>query len=198
MEAPAIVVGSAPCLHEDLNKALDLYPFAFVVTVNGACVEVEHVDAIVAGHTNKAEQFTKARKAAFPNGESFEVWANWASPNRKEGQREYPSVTRWFGGDVSTGATSAAKAARMLLQAGYGPVILCGCPLDGSGYFEGESKKGYSIRHDCRRVGDPGEDGHRTIQNYRNKFEKLASTEFKGRVFSMSGRTRKWLGAPPE
>ena len=42
----AVVVGSAPCLHEDLKRALELYPFAFICAVNGACVEIEELDAI--------------------------------------------------------------------------------------------------------------------------------------------------------
>ena len=83
-----------------------------------------------------------------------------------------------------------------MLHLGYDRVILCGCPLDASGYFEGESKKGRAIGHDCRRVGDPSQNLHRTIENYRDKFAKLAKGEFKGKVFSMSGLTRKLLGEP--
>lgn len=194
VDRAGIVVGSAPCLHHDLKAALKRYPDAFILTVNGACVEVEHVDAILAGHTNKAEQFTKARRAIFPDSE-FEVWASWARRGR-EPKAEYPSVTRWFGPDVISGATSAAKGVLMLLQAGYGPVIMCGCPLDGSGYFDGESKKGHGIGHDCRRVGDPAEQDNPAIQSYREKFKRNIGKNFKGRVFSMSGFTREVLGAP--
>jgi len=110
----AIVVGSAPCLHDDLKRALELYTFAFIVTVNGACVEIKDADAIVCGHTSKSEAFVKARLAAFPDGKPFEVFANWT----REGGRpvlEHRSVTKWFGAEVSTGATSAAKAVRMML-----------------------------------------------------------------------------------
>lgn len=193
----AIVVGSAPCLHDDLERALELYPFAFIATVNGACVEIEHMDALVAGHTVKAGLFVAARDAAFPDGKPYEVWANYGSPNRRdEFQRDHRTVTNWFGPELSTGATSAAKAVRMTLAMDYDPVILCGCPLDNSGYFEGESQKGKSIGHDCRRVGDPDQNVHRTIVNYRDKFERLAKGEFKDKVFSMSGLTRKWLGEP--
>ncbi len=191
----AIVVGSAPCLHEDLQRALELYPFAFICTVNGACVEVEEADAIISGHTNKAEIFTEARRKAFPNGKPFDVFANGA----REGNQfkfDYPSVTRWFGRDCSTGATSAAKAARMMFEIGFEQVILCGCPLDSSGYFSGESEKGRSISHDCRRLGDPEQTQSRAVEGYRRKFKKLADGEFKGRVFSMSGLTREWLGEP--
>lgn len=196
MTKPAIVVGSAPCLYDDLEKALELYPFAFVIAVNGACVALENIDAFVAGHTAKAEHFAQARRNAYPE-KPVEVWANWT---RKEGpppRLTYPSVTRWFGAGVSSGATSAGKATRMALSLGYEPVIICGCPLDNSGYFEGESQKGKAIGHDCRRVGDPDQNVHRTILNYRDKFAKLAKGEFKGKVFSMSGLTRKLLGAPP-
>ena len=123
----AIVVGSAPCYKADLEAALEAYPFAYIITVNGACAAVEYADAIVAGHTNKAEIFVKARREAFPKGKPFEVFANWARPGR-EPKVLYPSVTRWFDGTMSTGATSAAKAARMALHLGYEPVILAGCP----------------------------------------------------------------------
>lgn len=195
MKGTAIVVGSAPCLHDDLKRALELYPFAFVCTVNGACAEIEEVDAIAAGHTSKAEIFTEARRKAFPNGKPFEVFANCGSDS-KQFKQEFPSVTRWFSPACSTGATSAAKAARMMFEMGWGQVILCGCPLDSSGYFPGESQKGRSIGHDCRRLGDPKEAQSRAIEGYRRKFKKLADTEFKGRVFSMSGLTRDWLGEP--
>lgn len=191
----AIVVGSAPCLHDDLKRALELYPFAFICTVNGACIEIEEVDAIVAGHTNKAEIFTEARRKAFPTGKPFDVFANWAGGG-KPPRHEYPSVTKWFSKNCSTGATSAAKAARMMFEMEFEQVILCGCPLDSSGYFPGESQKGLSISHDCRRLGDPKEAQARAIEGYRRKFKKLAEGEFKGKVFSMSGLTRKWLGEP--
>ena len=138
----AIVVGSAPCLHEDLKRALELYPFAFICAVNGACVEIEELDAIVSGHTDKAEIFTEARRKAFPEGKPFDVFANWARPGR-EPKQEYPSVTRWLGAGCSTGATSAAKAVRMTCEMGYEKVILCGCPCDCSVYVTGESDVGW-------------------------------------------------------
>jgi hypothetical protein len=189
-------VGSAPCYLDDYHRAKAIFPDAFVALVNGACTEIEEADAIVAGHTNKAEKFTAARRAVFPNSK-FEVYANCGSPRaRTTNPQDYPSVTKWFGPEVSTGATSAAKAARMMLALGYEPVVLCGCPLDGSGYFSGESQKGVRIPHDCRRAGDPVENEHRTIIGYREKFRKLAEREFKGKVFSMSGLTRDLLGEP--
>ena len=182
-------------MHEDLKRALELYPFAFICAVNGACVEIEELDAIVSGHTDKAEIFTEARRKAFPEGKPFDVFANWARQD-KPPKFDYPSVTRWFSAHCSTGATSAAKAVRMMFEMGYEKVILCGCPLDSSGYFPGESEKGRSISHNCRRLGEPKEAQSRAVEGYRRKFKKLAEGEFKGKVFSMSGLTREWLGEP--
>jgi len=73
MKGAAIVVGSAPCLHDDLKRALEIYPFAFIITVNGACVEVPEADAIVAGHTTKAEIFVA--EVRIVNGSSLDSTA---------------------------------------------------------------------------------------------------------------------------
>lgn len=192
---PAIVVGSAPCYREDLDAASKRYPDAFVMTVNGACVAVEEADAMMVGHLENVERYEEARANEFPD-KPIELWAKCNTQHLKQYKAGHPGVTHWFGLDVASGATSAAIAVRMLLQVGYEPVVMCGCPLDNSGYFEGEDYK-ISVRHDCRRVGAPEEDSHRTIRNYRDKFERLAKGRFEGRVFSMSGLTRKLLGPPP-
>lgn len=196
---PAVVVGSAPCAFEDLEAALWLLEDPFLIAVNGACTMVEHIDVMVAGHTAKAPAFVKARLEAFP-GKLPEVWANYAlplkrHPNRKYPTAEYPMVTRWFDATHSLGGTSASKAAKMGLTAGYGPIVLAGCPLDNSGYSFDEAK----VKHDagCKRVGDKQWDQHKTILRYRAAMAKLAEGEFKGKVFSMSGYSRQVLGHPP-
>jgi hypothetical protein len=116
-------------------------------------------------------------------------------PGKKPPTEELPQVTRWFDATHSTGATSAGKASKMALTAGYGPVVLAGCPMDASGYDFAEAR----VKHDvgCKRVGDPRHDQHKTILRYRAAMARLAGGEFKGKVFSMSGYTRDCLGAPP-
>ena len=192
-----LVVGSAPCLHDDMKAAFDLYPDAHVMLVNGACVAVEEAEHVLAGHREKAEYFAEARRTAFP----FALpWRLHANGHKLDAQRKAatPSVTDWWDWSVSTGATSIGKGARIGLRMGYSPIILCGAPMDGSGYFPGESVVGREIRHLCRRVGDPAQQDHRTIVGYRNKFARLAADEFKGKVFSMSGFTRECLGSPTD
>ena len=192
MTGTLIVVGSAPCLYDDLKKALELRPFAAVMLVNGACTSIEQADHMLSGHTVKAEQFVAARKKAFPDASPIRVHANWAKRSSRP-EKELPSVTDWHGAEMSTGATSIAKGARIGLRAlGFDEIILCGAPMDGSGYAGTEAV----VRHDCRRIGDPNHQGHRTIEGYRAKFARLAESEFKGKVFSMSGFTRDCLGEP--
>jgi hypothetical protein len=190
-----LVVGSAPCALEDLEKAQALYPFADVMLVNGACTLVKNAEHLVAGHTGKAEEFVAARKRAFPNAGPIHVHANWASKRRASLSASFPSVTHWWEGDVSSGATSAGKAALIGIKMGFWPIILCGCPMDGSGYHpdEGTLTKDPS----CQRIGDPKMQERRTIKRYRERMANLAQTTFLGQVFSMSGFTRMVLGAPP-
>lgn len=192
-----LVVGSAPCLYADLEAAKQVSLDYQVMLVNGACVAVEEAQHVLSGHTDKAEQFAAARHAAFPLALPWRVHATRYTRNQPMEAR-YPSVTDWWGAEMSSGATSAGKAALIGLAMGFARVILCGCPMDGSGYFPGESTSGGPIKHEaaCQRVGDATKQNRRTIVRYRAKMAELARTTFKGRVFSMSGYTRQVLGAP--
>lgn len=191
------VVGSAPCLFEDLAAAKTLYWDYEIMLVNGACTAVEDAQHVLAGHTAKSEIFAEERRKRFPNAKPWKLHANWALPKNRAGQYpcdEFPSVTDWWEGAFSTGATSAAKAARIGLAMGFAPVILCGCPMDGSGYSPAEAK----IKHDCARIGDRGAQMAPIIESYKRKMALLAKGEFRGKVYSMSGFTRAVLGQPPQ
>ena len=68
---------------------------------------------------------------------------------------------------------------------GYGPVVICGGPLDNTPhYFEPDW-----IRSNFEKEVPDTVDGNLAIWNHARK-------AFAGRVFSMSGRTREFLGAP--
>lgn len=184
------MIGSAPCLHEDVSQALSKRPVADLMLVNGACTLIEHAEHVLAGHAVKAEIFAKARRDAFPNAIPWKLHATWA--RREEAPKEtYPSVTDWWGGGMVTGSTSIAKGVRIGLALGYDEIILCGSPMDGSGYALGEA----NIKHDCLRVGDASSQNRRIIKMYREKFKKLADGEFRNKVWSMSGFTRDCLGS---
>lgn len=191
-----LIVGSAPCALDDLAAARKLYPDAEVMLVNGACTMVRDAEHMLSGHTVKAEEFVAARKKAFPGAPLPRVHANTLSKNARQYARQYPSVTDWWGPEMSSGATSAGKASLIGIRMGFYPVILCGCPMDGSGYAPTEAV----VKHDssCQRVGDPKYQDRRTIKRYKETFVALSKTDFAGKVFSMSGFTRQHLGGPPE
>lgn len=195
---PLIVVGSAPCLYEDFEAALSIYPTADVMLINEAAGALPEGDHILAGHTVKAELFAAYRREKFPDCRPFRVHANWTARKEPPPKAMYPSVTDWWGADVSSGATSAGKAIRIGLKLGYSPIVLCGCPMNGGGYFNESETARFDLPKfgKCRRVGFDKEQSHRTIVRYRETFKKLAETEWKGKVFSMSGYTRELLGAP--
>lgn len=190
-----LVVGSAPCALEDLAAAKRLYSTAEVMLVNGACTMVENAEHMLAGHTAKANQFVAARDKAFPFADPIRVHANTLIKHRRNYELMYPVVTDWWGPEMSSGATSAGKAALIGMAMGFDPIVLCGCPMDGSGYAPNEAV----VPHDrsCARVGHAAAQGKRMILSYREKMISLARTTFKGKVFSMSGFTREHLGAPP-
>lgn len=205
-----LVVGSAPCVFEDVNRALSLRPFAELMLVNGACTAFENAEHMLAGHEEKAEFFVRERRIRFPNAPPIEVHG-CCHPHRKEMMSGmFPSVTRWWPHEMGVGATSASKAAKIAFMLGATEVILCGCPMDQPGYFPGEAKVNQHVM--CLRIGDHGkafnlfrQNGEplpvqeaRIIKGYRANLKLLADGEFKGRVFSMSGFTQQCLGAPPE
>lgn len=192
MSGTLLVVGSAPCLHDDIARALKLRPNASLMLVNGACTVIEHADHVLAGHTDKAELFAAARRKKFPNARPWRLHATTDSKNAERNRARYPSVTDWHSKEFCTGATSAAKGAKIgLLALGFDEVILCGAPMDGSGYAPGEAV----VPHDCHRVGDPTKQDRLAIQGYKRKYRQFAE-QFRGRVFSMSGFTRECSGEP--
>lgn len=198
-----LVVGSAPCALEDLGRAKDCYPDHEIMLVNGACTLVEKAEHMLAGHTTKVKEFKWARQSAFPNAPLPKIHASWAMPSRHRRvedqqralRRDFPDVDVWWGGDVSSGATSAGKAALIGLRLGFGTIVLCGCPMDGSGYHPGEAK--VTVEAGMQRVGDPKMQQRATIRRYRDRMANLAMGDFRGRVYSMSGYTRQVLGEPP-
>lgn len=178
-----LVVGSAACVFDDLKRARAVRPHAHVLLINGAAQLVRDAQHVLAGHCEKAHLFMAARQRKFPDAPPVYVHASVRS-----GKPMPECVThRWRG--VATGATSAWKAVRIGKAMGYEEVILCGCPMNDSGYAPGESD---GIGHDCARIG-LGQG--RMYQNYRDSFRRKAAGEGE-RVYSMSGYSRELLGAP--
>lgn len=88
-----------------------------------------------------------------------------------------------WGGHATSGLGATIAGAGM----GYDLVVLCGVPLD-DGPHNGEPPwRRCTFTNEAAVSGDSG------INRYWQKARDMA---FNGRVKSMSGRTREWLGAP--
>lgn len=91
---------------------------------------------------------------------------------------------KWpFGGH----ATSGLGAALTGVCLGYDKIILCGMPLD-NGPHNGEPPW-----RRCNFTREAASTVHGDINNHWKRARDLL---FKGRVKSMSGRTKEWLGSP--
>lgn len=184
-----IVLGSAPCLYADLDSALSIRPEAHVIAVNEACGAVERIDHILAGHCDKARMFLDYRLKKFPDSDPVYIHAT-----RRRDFTEPSCVTHWWH-ECIVGGTSAWKAARIGVGMGYQEIIMAGCPLDLSGYFNPKETKGF--KHECRRVGEPLDDGSPSQLTLRYRKEFLRNAVLFGHnVRSMSGWSREVLGAP--
>ena len=83
---------------------------------------------------------------------------------------------------ANNGGTSSLFAVKVALACGYNRVILAGVPLDRSGhYYDGS---GVETDYDCRAI--------------RAVWDQAAAEVFAGRVRSMSGQTREFLGFPDD
>jgi hypothetical protein len=216
-----LVIGSAPCLYDDVKRALELRPFAEGILLNGACAALEWPGHLLFNHEEKTDEFLRARLEAFPGKPLPRIHATYyrltggktAETRVEEARQMYPAVTDWWPAEVGFHAGAAGKGINIARRLGFDEAILCGCPMDGSGYFPGEGK-GIRQSMNCLRIGDggkargypkPGTGGRewmdvqetKIVRGYREHFAKLAQNEFKNGVYSMSGFTRDTVGEPP-
>ena len=103
-----------------------------------------------------------------------------------------PGTTGWpFPGHGSSGL----GAIYVGLALGYEPIVLAGCPMDNTGHFFDPP-----LGHPMAKVRLTNFDPQEAMLSKTNKNEKIwrraNETIFEGRVKSLSGKTRDWLGAP--
>ncbi|MGH8235406.1 MAG: hypothetical protein ACREXP_00100, partial [Steroidobacteraceae bacterium] len=96
MSGTLLVVGSAPCLFEDVERALKLRPGAEIMLVNGAATAIENAQHVLSGHSYKAEEFAAARRKKFPLAMPWQLHATITQKHLAEGEQTFPSVTTWW------------------------------------------------------------------------------------------------------
>jgi hypothetical protein len=188
----ALIVGSAPCVKADLDAARVLRPEADVIAVKFS-VAIVHARIAVTHHAEHAERMKAIHRERW--GDEVEIHM----PKRKVVERFLPFIDKTWPQLLCTGGTSAWGAARIARLIGYEEVILCGCPLEaarhGDFYHDEEILEVATGAGASRYRGEPFANDH-AVRSYQRFIESDAVLGYAAGVKSMSGWTRKHLGAP--
>lgn len=172
----ALVVAGAECVFDDLNAALALFTPDRVYAVNDIGAHLETLHAWCTLHPEFMDKWeADRRRRGLPDG--YEIVApleNMGEHNNKGNVTRRVSY-RWDETTTSS-ASSGMFAVKVALHDGYDRVLLVGLPLDTSNHFA---------------RGRPWLERASFIRGFEN-----ATPHLLGRVKSMSGHTRRVLGAP--
>ena len=193
-EGLLLVVGSAPCLFNDVQKAVAACHAKRigydVMAINEAAGALE-VDHIATMHAENMRLFRM--KQAYLRGKD-KHFTTHAVDRIESGMKfgDYAAVDHFWNGANSC-ATSAFAGVKIGFLMGYEKIVLCGCPMNGGdGYYnDGETDPGSVVNP---RFGflDP-EKG--VVRSWKESAANYAE-DFKDHIWSMSGYTREIMGVP--
>lgn len=190
--ATVLIVGSAPCVYNDLYTALQLRPDADVIAVKFS-VALVHAAVAVTHHGEYVLPIKELHRARW--GDEVQVYAPkklFTDEQRRHIDREWHEL-------AGVGGTSAWGAARMARLMGATEVILCGCPIDVA--QPGEPYHHPIVYEATRQLGIGNQRGEpfgneAAVRGYRNFIQSDIDRGLAEGITSMSGWTRKALGAP--
>ena len=176
---PLLIVGCGRCVHEDLDGfPVDKHS---VMAINDiGChlhAKIDHWYSNHAAHLPLWRQMRYARHRYKPHDPKPPKMHS-ASDHAVHGVLYWP---------VPNSAGSGLAAAYVGLAMGYSPIVLAAMPMDACGHYFDPP-----IGHSMQRVRLSSFDG----QKYEKFWRRANEMIFKGRVKSLSGNTRHWLGAP--
>lgn len=180
----AVVMGGARCIWEDCAR-ID-FEKVEVIAINNMIMH--HKGRVHHGVSLHPEEPPLWRQLRWTNQceESYVVTHSHRLPENNENLSPYDFKTRhgldylWVieGG---RGGSSGLFACMVGLALGYDRIVLAGIPLDGNGHFfdppSGVTKQFLGT-------------------NIKMEWENANQKYFNGRVRSLSGNTREWLGEP--
>ena len=174
MVSVALVLGGSDRLWQDVEAALGLVPpnKRGIVACNDAIVQWdEHLDAAVSVHAEKIGQWIESRRAkALPEPVRVLTMRDKRAPCWAE------QVPHHFDGQTSRGSSGLFGVKVALVDLAFDAVILCGVGMEQTPHF---------VR---------GGEWRSALRYQRGWLEALPM--LRDRVRSMSGWTRKQLGAP--
>lgn len=180
----AVVLGSARCIWDDCAK-ID-FTKVEVIAINNMIMH--HKGRVHHGISLHPEEPPLWRQLRWTNQceESHVITHSHRLPENNDNLPPYEFKTR-HGLDYlweiegGRGGSSGLFAAMIGLALGYDKIILAGVPIDGTGHF----------------FDPPGKVVNQFLgTNIKEEWDNANRNYFKGRVKSLSGRTREWLGEP--
>lgn len=177
----AIVVGSARCAWDDLAVAREAWPEADLVAVKQVGMYLPGIRHWMGCHGERFQWMVPLRRDGYYFRGHDANGVRQVFPQRPgvtgvmvHAEKAWPLVDVEWPGDLK--GTSACFAARVCCALGYEAILLAGVPLDGSGRF----------------YDPPGVGTDLSVVNEQEWHQYAAG--FQGRVRSVSGRTRNFLG----
>jgi hypothetical protein len=173
-EGTAIICGSAPCVSEDLEKALTIRPYATLLGVNNVGAMIDGIEHVWTQHNNLAQNYKENAKVKVHAREN--VMGDFVD-------FVWPSLN-WVCG--SSGVAGALWAKHGM---DFDEVIMAGIPLS-------LGNLAYSEKYPSKYTK---EEGFATDNQIDHWLSHLRTFHFQGKtagIFSMSGSTSRILGMP--
>lgn len=166
---PALLIGGGRCVWDDLAQVVGM-------AGTRACV-----NDIVQHYAGRVDHLITLHPEYVPGWLAYRLGHCLGEGHRPRvhSQKSAPGVDDVWPGAI-VGGTSGLAGAYVLLMLGFDPIVLAGIPMDGTGHYFDPPYRG---------TPELVED-HVTI-TWQQGIDIMA-----GRVTSLSGNTRKWLGAP--
>ena len=190
---PVLVLGSAPCIHDDIKAALKAYPKAKKIGVSRIVSEisVDHIFKIEKPQVCSVVRVhdrchPKARRPIVHTTKAYKhskcanyYWTVADKPKQQEG--------------ICHTGTSGWAAANVAVAMGFDTVIMCGCPVEGVGYMDANPyrKAGGLLPENFNHWNS-----HNGVVSYYQQNIKRTMKDYEGIIFSMSGFTRDLMGEP--
>ena len=173
--APALILGFAQSLGEDIEAALPIYPNAVLFGVNRAA-KLYRCQHLVSLDKHKIPGFIPDYPITVHAG-------RFGGVKQQHGPKDYIDC---YWPHLQTGVTSGSSgwlAAKIAVKLGHAPVVMCGCPIDNSAHVEPDTGYHESLWNNPKQFG--------TCREYI-----VNDSDYHEFVFSMSGWSREFLGYP--
>lgn len=173
-EGAAIICGSAPCVFEDLEKALALRPYATVLGVNNAGSMIPSIEHVWTQHNNLAKQYKdKANVKVHGRANIMGDWTDYI----------WPSLN-WV-----CGSSGVAGALWAKYGMGFDEVIMAGIPLNREVLTYNEKYPSQYTKVEGFATGDQVEHWIGHLKAFKEQGKTAG-------IYSMSGTTAAILGKP--